>query len=211
MWVNDSTPLVKIIDKSFPVFFPQVRQENPNTGFPVPIAEELLEPFGYAPVYQDKEKPEGDVVVDGEPVLGEDGKWYRTWIVRDFTEEERLEELKIRKEVLYNRAYGLYSDEIYNGLPIKLGEKEFIFSIDINSILYLKTLISNWDSEVEPILIKGQYTVIALGKNVENKSFVQMLLDNYKLMYRNYLNFLYQTTETLEIKDLPQLPSTFKV
>lgn len=210
MWIYDNTPLVRVSDQTYPVYFPQVRQENPNTGFPIPISEELLALFDYAPVYDDGTQPEGDVVTEGTPELREDGKWYKTWTVRSYTEEERLAELKLRKEVLYNRAYGLYNDEVYNGLVTTYDGRDFTASIDINSVVYLRGIISNWDSETEPVLVKGQYEVIALDKSDTSKQFVQSLLDDYKLMYRNYLNFLYQTTSTLQIPDLPELPSTFR-
>lgn len=35
------------------------------------------------------QRPVGDVVTPGDPELRDDGKWYQTWEVRAYTEEER--------------------------------------------------------------------------------------------------------------------------
>lgn len=84
-----------------------VRGANPNVSLPRNPTDEHLNPLGYA-VLHPTEPPEGDVVTEGTPEQGEDGKWYQTWEVRDFTAEETaeaLEQAKTRKMREINTAY----------------------------------------------------------------------------------------------------------
>lgn len=70
----------------------QIKQAHPNISLPRSPTDAQLAPLGYA-ILHPTPRPEGDVVTQGEPEQGEDGLWYQTWEVRDFTEEE-LEELR---------------------------------------------------------------------------------------------------------------------
>lgn len=85
----------------------QIRQAHPNVSLPRNPTDEHLNPLGYA-VLHPTERPEGDVVTEGTPSQGEDGKWYQTWEVREYTPEEAaeaLEQAKARKVWEINDAY----------------------------------------------------------------------------------------------------------
>lgn len=60
-----------------------------NVSLPRHPGDEALAALGYARIHPTP-RPEGDVVTQGKPE-NRDGKWYQTWIVRDFTDEERTE------------------------------------------------------------------------------------------------------------------------
>lgn len=64
----------------------QIRKAHPNVSLPRQPTDEALNPLGYAVVHS-TERPNGDVVTEGQPEQ-RDGKWYQTWEVRDFTQEE---------------------------------------------------------------------------------------------------------------------------
>lgn len=62
--------------------------------------EELLKNYNIYPLITTP-KIQGDVVEEGVPELIE-GKYYQTWVARDFTEEERLdyeEKIKIQEDL----------------------------------------------------------------------------------------------------------------
>lgn len=65
----------------------EVRALYPNTSLPSCLPEEMLEQHDYFPEHPTPQ-PEGDVVTPGEPELRADGKWYQTWNVRPYTQEE---------------------------------------------------------------------------------------------------------------------------
>ena len=71
----------------------QLRQDNPDTGFPASPSDELLAEWGVYPV-TDTPRPEYDPatqdVTEGSLEFV-DGQWMTTWHVRDLTREERLE------------------------------------------------------------------------------------------------------------------------
>lgn len=65
----------------------EVRALYPNTSLPSHLPEAMLEDHGYFEEHPTP-IPEGDVVTEGQPEQREDGKWYQTWNVREFTPEE---------------------------------------------------------------------------------------------------------------------------
>lgn len=90
-----------------PVTLRQIRKGHPNVSLPRNPTDAHLNPLGYA-VLHPTERPEGDVVTEGTPEQGEDGKWYQTWEVRDYTTEEAseaLQQAKARKVREINAAY----------------------------------------------------------------------------------------------------------
>ena len=71
-----------------PVSSNAIRRAHPNTSLPRNPSDDTLAALGYARVHPTP-RPDGDVVTEGQPDQGDDGKWYQTWEVRDFTPEER--------------------------------------------------------------------------------------------------------------------------
>lgn len=68
----------------------QLRQDNPDTGFPRSPSDDLLASWGIYPV-TDTPRPEHDPmtqdIAEGDPVLKR-SKWARTWVIRELTLEE---------------------------------------------------------------------------------------------------------------------------
>lgn len=65
----------------------QIRALYPNISIPKRLSDSMLKEHGYT-VLQPTPRPSGDVVTQGQPEQGEEGQWYQTWEVRDFTAEE---------------------------------------------------------------------------------------------------------------------------
>jgi hypothetical protein len=84
-----------------------IKANQPNTSFPSVLTDEILNPIGFAIVHE-VEKPVGDVVSEGDPVLDEiTGKWYQTWEVRDFTPDEVADNLEAeRQEMVITKRQG---------------------------------------------------------------------------------------------------------
>lgn len=96
-----------------------IRRGHPNVSLPNNPGDDTLAALGYARVYPTP-RPSGDVVTEGHPEQGEDGLWYQTWEVREYTAEElaeRLEQAKVRKQREINAAYQAELDAILADYP----------------------------------------------------------------------------------------------
>lgn len=70
-----------------------LREDNPDTGFPLDLSEVDLSGFGVV-VVNPTARPDvlsSQVVEEGQPVYV-DGSWRQTWVVRDKTPEETTAE-----------------------------------------------------------------------------------------------------------------------
>ena len=80
----------------YPYEVKSLKADNPSTSFPTEVGLDTLADYGVLPVKR-TDKPSGDVVTEGQPEQGEDGKWYQTWEVRDFTEAELAQQVDQRR------------------------------------------------------------------------------------------------------------------
>ncbi|WP_339883638.1 hypothetical protein [Vreelandella maris] len=83
------------IEKKRDVTLAQVKRALPNVPLPRKPSAELMATLGY-PYILPAPRPSGDVVTQGESEE-RDGQWYQTWIVRDYTDAERAEQLERRR------------------------------------------------------------------------------------------------------------------
>lgn len=67
-----------------------------NVSLPRNPSDDTLAALGYARIHPTP-RPDGDVVTQGQPEQGEDGKWYQTWEVRSYTAEE-IEQQRLEQE-----------------------------------------------------------------------------------------------------------------
>lgn len=117
-----------IVDSGFhrPVAERGVRALYPNTSMPARLSEETLNEHGYF-LLHDTPRPTGDVVTQGQPEQGEDGRWRQTWISRDFTPEERSEQLEQRKQERSGEMDAARDDAFAAGLPYDIaGEPDVV-------------------------------------------------------------------------------------
>lgn len=97
-----------------------VRALYPNTSFPARMDESILADHGYFPEHP-SERPVGDIVTEGEPELRSDGKWYQTWVVRDFTPEEQQQRFEDEKLALLQAATDMRWDVMTGGMTLPNG------------------------------------------------------------------------------------------
>lgn len=85
-----------VIEK-YPYTTQNLRNDNPNTSFPLVIDNETLALFGVAPVTAQAQPfvDHTQRVVEGQPELV-DGVWTQQWVIEDLSEEElaRVNEAK---------------------------------------------------------------------------------------------------------------------
>ncbi|NWO11875.1 DUF4376 domain-containing protein [Chromohalobacter salexigens] len=94
----------------------KVRRTHPNISFPRNPDDDTLAALGYARIHPTP-RPSGDVVTQGQPEQREDGKWYQTWKVRDFTAEEQAERLDQAKTQQRRQIEDALAAAIAEGLP----------------------------------------------------------------------------------------------
>lgn len=93
------------------VSFLDVKAMYPDTSFSKKPTSDALAPLGLVLV-NETPRPEDDVVTEGQPEQRDDGKWYQTWEVREFTPEEKVKQFEQAKLSAKDRINRAYEDEM---------------------------------------------------------------------------------------------------
>lgn len=154
MRINERSRLIRPespLEPKYPVYIEDARNEFRNVSFSSTQEEEQMVPFGYYPV-MDVEIPTGDVVTEAFPVKGEDGKWYRSYDVRKFTQEELSEKLRQAKsEAVMHAEYEGQGIQNRN-VEVSIDKKKYNFSLSTQSRQTLGELVLL--AEMDPELAK---------------------------------------------------------
>lgn len=209
--ISDNQPLIRLSDKKYPIYMPQVRSSNTQTSFPIPIRDYILEPFGYMPVFNTAE-PEGDVVKEGEPTLGEDGKWYKGWIVRDYNEDELAEILETEKVGLSTRAGIRLYEQLLSDFYYRYQDKSYQLDVTQDQVIIaMSAKIAIEDDD------DGTYYTCILSEGVElqliKEEYLALIQQMCKLSWSawvKYKQFLTEVKNITNIKDLPEIPDFSK-
>ncbi|MDC8802554.1 DUF4376 domain-containing protein [Halomonas pacifica] len=109
-----------------PTTLTQIRQANPTALLARSPTDHDVGPLGYA-VLHPSAAPEGDVVTLGTPEQRDDGRWYQTWNVREFTPEERTQQLADAKAAKRQEIDRARDDAFAAGLPYEIaGEPDVV-------------------------------------------------------------------------------------
>jgi hypothetical protein len=123
--IDNSTALVKIggegVENTYPVYMNTVRRENPDWSFNDTPDEDLINELGYHVVYP-VDKPEGHVVIEGQPIL-DGGIWQQTWVVRDFSEMEVSRQLETLKATAIDEIGQRLATALETGFAFTFGEE----------------------------------------------------------------------------------------
>lgn len=210
--IYDFYPLIRLSDLKYPMYMPQVRLANNQTSFPMPIKAFMLEPFGYMPVYAG-DYPEGDVVTEGEPHFNEgDGKWYKTWTVREFTEEEKQENLRNAKEDTISRSESVLSTDTYTGISYSYNSENYLVEINPNKLtilLCIKSLAKEAADDATFDFSFMDQKLLSLTKE-EFLSMWNAVMTAYYEMNKRYWQFREQVKAVTDITAIPEVPETFK-
>lgn len=209
--VYDYTPLVRFSDGLYPVYFPFVRRENYNVSFPIPFRDTLLAEFGFGPVFPTA-KPAGDIIEEGLPEKREDGKYYQTWIARDYTEEEKAANLQTAKDFLLNNAANMAAMDLGMGIDYQYKGENYLVSVgqdQMTLLLAMKSVAKDApEDEIFTYSFQGQQTV-----DMTRDEFLVMLKSVFQVIYttnKNFWKFRATVVDVESIADLPELPTSFK-
>lgn len=209
--VTDYIPLIRLSDLAYPIYMPAVRAANTNTSFPIPIRDDILLPWGYKPV-RESEKPPGDVITQGKPELRDDGEYYKTWIARDFTEEEIAQNLADAKQILIDDGINTLGMDIGMGISYNFSGNDYLVSVgqdQMTLLLAIKTIAkdSNDGTEFSYRFQGGE--LVSMNK----EEFLTMLNYIFTVIYtanKNLWVFIEEVNSKNTLQELPELPSTFK-
>lgn len=89
---------INVETKEYPISEMDIRERDKNTSYSLP----------FQPNYPWAEVHEGEFptfdhtknVEEGEPTVGEDGLWYRNWILSDATDEQIIQRIEGRKRIV---------------------------------------------------------------------------------------------------------------
>lgn len=200
-------PMIRMSDMRYPVYLSDFKAENTNVSTGAFVYEEGMAEFGYYPVI-DVEIPQGDVVTEGRPQQGEDGVWYKTWIARDYTEEEIAENLRREKEQRTYSAKSNFENENMNGFQFG----DHLLSLDYNSIsLYHSIIVAAQYAEENKIfsLMTQDNKVVELTRDdmiVE----LETAISEYVGAYNNLCDYVKELDQIEKIEDLPEVPYSFR-
>lgn len=113
-------PAADPVDHRYPVYWQDMRMDNPTWSFSPTPEIELVNMLGYFAV-ELVEKPAGDVVTEGMPIL-RDGEWIQNWIVRAFTPEELAYNLNEAKQQLLRDALTALTNAGKQGILIEFDD-----------------------------------------------------------------------------------------
>lgn len=199
--------MLRISDMKYPVYFSDFLKEHTNVSIGDFVWEyEFAEIWGYFLVH-DTPQPEGDVVVEGPPEYNEEeGLWFKTWVVRDFTEEEIADNLVRAKETFRSQASFQYSNETMSG--IKVGDD--YFPVDSNEVSLLiatrELALAKPDSQI--LLRKTDGTMLELSAT-DALDKIGDILAGLSQAYQNLLKYTLTVFAATSIESIPEIPTSF--
>lgn len=208
-YVYNNTKLLRLSDMAYPRYYSNLVFDFPNTTFGYPLFTSVLHNFGYEYVYE-TEKPQGDVVEEIQPVLGEDGKYYKAYTSRDFTEEEIASNLQSAKDQLIFGSYDVYLADLDSGVSWSFEGNDYIFKISLPNKMIWDNCKFIFESSSDPVMIRTEENAILDLTKDNFEIFYKFMSDQYKLIRDRYYTFVRDVQGTALIGDLPDQPVSFK-
>ena len=126
--ITKNTRLIETKTEKYPFFLPGLGALL-NCSLPAQMNPDDIKTLGFEEVLE-TEPPEGDIVSEGVPEKRA-GKWYRTWVIRSYSDEEINSTLVARKAELTTQAEALRVQEFERGFPHLFGEE--IYHVQIRN------------------------------------------------------------------------------
>lgn len=207
--IYDYTPLLRLSDGKYPVFYPQVRKENPSVMFPYPYNELFMVDWGYK-VVNEVELPSGDVITEGVPELREDGNYYKTYTSRPFNEQEVAQNLINAKNTLIYQADSLFDFELLRSFTFNKGDINKPVHVSGRNMLLWENMVNTMTAEgLDSAIIRFQDdTFLTMSLQEVKEFYAQMSLKLFN-MRKNCWAFIESVQAVEDINDLPVTPETF--
>lgn len=207
--IYDYTPLIRLSDGKYPIYYPQVRKEYPNVMFPYPYNELFMVEWGYK-VVNEVELPAGDVITEGVPELREDGNYYKTYTSRPFNEQEIAQNLYNAKNTLIYQADSLFDFELLRSFTYNKGDIIKPVHVSGRNMLLWENMVNTMTAEgLDSAIIRFQDdTFLTMDLQQVKEFYAQMSLKLFN-MRKNCWNFIESVQAVDDINDLPVTPDTF--
>lgn len=201
------TPMIRTSDMRYPVYLSDFRKEYPNVSMGDWVWEDsMADNFNYF-VVRDSEVPVGDVVTEGQPAVGDDGRWYKTWTSRPFTPEEVAQNLAIAKEDHQGRGVQQYHLDLQTGVTVD-GKK---FTVDGQNTTNL--IATRAYAQANPT----ETVILVLGTNFEVSEYpaadaivkIDSIFAAAGEAEQRMLAYVKLVGEATLITDIPEVPATF--
>lgn len=124
--VTKQTRLIHPESGDYPVYLDQMGSRLVGS-FPSTVDSEIMETFGYFAVTMTP-MPQGDVVIEGVPEEI-DGAWFSTWVVREYTPEEKASLLQQAKDNALYQIERLRIDEFEKGVPYEFEGNTYMIQV----------------------------------------------------------------------------------
>lgn len=199
--------MLRISDMKYPVYFTDFLKEHTNTSIGDFVWEyEFADIWGYFLVH-DTPQPEGDVVIEGFPEYNEEeGLWYQTWTVRDFTEEEIAQNLVNAKNQFQSESTFAYSNEIMSGIAVD-GELYRGDNQELYNLVAIRELaLAKPDSQ---ILIRKADDSLVEYTAAEALDKIGDILAKAGEAQQNLLKYVRSVYAATDIASIPPIPNTF--
>lgn len=211
--VNSSTLFIEVATGKYPVTLSDIARKYTDRSFSVTPPRVDISDLGYE-VVNPSLKPEGDVVLEGQPELIE-GEWFKVWDVRNYNDSEKSVMLAQRKETLSSQVMQIRNDDFEIGTTYTLSS-EVSFNVQLRQEDRINLLLLNMRAK-EAILAED--TSLESFRSYENLTFkltptqiVEMTdtaLTAVKSIYEQSWKFKDQIEAAVKMEDLPELPVTF--
>jgi len=201
------TPMIRMSDMKYPVYFRDFLQEHTNVTQGDWVWESSMSNNYQYFVVRESEIPDGDVVTEGVPHQGEDGRWYKTWEVRSFTEEEVSENLSSAKESNKEAAFNVFLEDLKSGVNTISRPSVPVEPREIFNPSYLRAYSQS--NPEKTILIPTEGFVFEEVDQAGASSYageVEVRMGEIQQNLFKYLSTLYSTKV---IENIPEVPDTF--
>lgn len=213
--ITHGTALIDIKTKDYPLYLKDIggRLELPTSLGPGIAPEALLE-LGYA-VVEHTDIPAKDVVIEGPPELV-DGAWKRTWVCRDYSDDELWSNLEQAKEATLVAIEQLRIEQFAIGFPHTFGDDKVTYHVQVRDG-DRTNLLSKRTRAMEAITAKddsyrvGYHVYENVTVELTAKEMVDMANtadDQTSAAYALVWQLKERTKKATTLADIPKLPDT---
>lgn len=211
--VGPNTLFIEVSTGKYPVTLSEIAKKFTDRSFSVTPPRVDIQDLGYEVVFPSL-KPEGDVVSEGQPELVS-GKWVRTWVARDYNEEEKSDRLNQRKSILSSEVMRIRDDDFELGVTYQLAEA-VSFNVQLRQEDRINLLLLNIQAKEA---IAAENTSVEYFRSYENVTYeltpVQLveMTDLALVAIKSIYAQSWLLKDTIEaattLEELPELPVTF--
>jgi len=214
--VTESTTLIAVDTGDWPLYLATVRSRLQDISLPRLPTEEQLAAVGYAVVVP-TEKPTGDVVTEAPPIE-ENGKWYQSWTVRPYTQEELDAQLAEKKTSLLVDVQTLRTMTLEKGIPVDFGGTDGVQHVQLRdgdraNLTSLNNRAKDWiaDGNVQQLAFITEEDNAVTITTEQALALTNAAYDKYVEIIFHLNDLKKQVISATELSALPTIPSEIEI